>query len=680
MIATLLQARHVFSRKGRRDPERLWVHYCLAVVIFLGLLVSMYLLHRAASQEEVALARTIDISNQQQIEAARVVQTARSFADGDAESKAALADAIAALTVVHTTLAGNGTRTDALQEHFYGSADPLNAKMRHFLTLARLVANGASSRRMETFARLEALFEDGGLQRDINAATTLFSAALRNDARQKLHQQSLILVAATVVIVLEAGLIFLPAQRAVQVSFQTLRRQTLDLQASRQKLREMNNRLSHMVSHDQLTGLPNRTGFANYMSNGQASKSVQDHALLLVGLDDFKAINDMLGPEIGDALLMAVGRSLTSCVNHDDHVARVGSDEFVIVGYETPEILADRILTSLRHPFQINGRRINITGSIGHLCLDGEDRPPLDIVADAAVALRFAKADGGDMAYAFTAKMRTELEQFQQMQVELRDALRNGEIEPWFQPQVRLSDGTLHGAEVLARWRHPKRGLLSPHEFLPAVEGAGLMVELDHAVWSAALRYARGWQEESIWRPCISLNASPATISDPNLLERFLLTLRRLGIDADQVVVEVLETTLISGKDDMAAINIDSLAESGIALELDDFGTGYASLSRLTQLPLRGIKLDRSLVSPLPDQSADSVVRAILALAGELGLQVVAEGVEYESQASHLTQRGCAIGQGFGFAKPMSPSDFQAWLSVHAGRAVKLRPVLSAAG
>jgi EAL domain-containing protein (putative c-di-GMP-specific phosphodiesterase class I) len=169
---------------------------------------------------------------------------------------------------------------------------------------------------------------------------------------------------------------------------------------------------------------------------------------------------------------------------------------------------------------------------------------------------------------------------------------------------------------------------LTPDLFLPAAERAGLMIELDHAIWAAAMRQAQEWQKAGIWRPVISLNAAPDTIADPHMIERFLLALQRSGLHADQVIVEVLETTLINGKDDMAAINIDGLAECGIALELDDFGTGYASLSKLTQLPLAGIKLDRSLIAPLPDQGADSVIRAILALAGELGLHVVAEGVE----------------------------------------------------
>ncbi|WP_234416975.1 EAL domain-containing protein [Loktanella sp. Alg231-35] len=294
------------------------------------------------------------------------------------------------------------------------------------------------------------------------------------------------------------------------------------------------------------------------------------------------------------------------------------------------------------------------------------------------MALQSAKSAGGKTAHEFTTGLRTELDQFQNLQIDLLDAIKNGEIEPWFQPQVRLDDGRLHGAEVLARWRHPTRGLLSPFHFLPAAERAGLMIDLDHAVWAAALRYARNWQDEGVWHPCISLNVAPDTIADPHFLERFLLALQRSGLDADQVNVELLETTFISGDDDIVAINIDSLAESGVAVELDDFGTGFASFSRLAQLPLTGLKLDRSLVSLLPDQGADSIVRAILALAAELGLQVVAEGVEQRTQATHLNKRGCAVAQGFGYGKPMSPNDFHKWLQINADKALDISPDFAA--
>jgi diguanylate cyclase (GGDEF)-like protein len=471
--------------------------------------------------------------------------------------------------------------------------------------------------------------------------------------------------------------IFRPAQISVVSSLKSMRETTDDLRASQNKLKSMNAQLEHMVRHDPLTGLPNRRSLIEYLDGIKFDKRTDDWSLLLIGLDSFKSINDTFGHDYGDALLIAVGNALKSCVDYEHLVAHVGGDEFVLISNEASEYLIKRIFASLNEPFEISGRRIPINASIGHLAIGDSIRQTNDLLADAEIALQSAKNAGGKKAHAFNQHMRDDLGSMQQLQLDLTDAIRNGEIEPWFQPQVRLADGRLHGAEVLVRWRHPTRGLLTPDIFLPAAERAGLMIDLDHAVWKSAMDLARGWQDADVWRPVISLNAAPDTISDPYLIERFLRALQLSGLEADQVVVEVLETTLINGKDDLASINIDSLAECGIALELDDFGTGYASLSKLTQLPLAGIKLDRSLIAPLPDQAADSVVRAILALAAELGLHVVAEGVEENAQAAHLNERGCNVGQGYGFGRPMPPKEFTIWLSANAKRTLKAGPEIA---
>ena len=346
----------------------------------------------------------------------------------------------------------------------------------------------------------------------------------------------------------------------------------------------------------------------------------------------------------------------------------MGGDEFAIITSEEPAAILARLEATVKKPFEIKGRRIPISTSVGYLAFGSERRNPSDILADAEIALQAAKAKGGGHAQIYSVSLRDEISSRQALQLELPEALRNGEVEPWFQPQIDLATGMLHGAEVLARWRHKKRGILTPFAFIDATERSGLMRLLDQSIWSQAMQEALMWQREGLWDARISLNASPDTIADPYLVERFLLMLNRSGLAAHQVVIELLETTIIEGKDDMAAINIDHLAECGIALELDDFGTGYASLSKLTQLPLSGLKLDRSLVSGLPDPAADSVVRAILALASELQLNVVAEGIEEKEQALHLSGVGCRYGQGYGFGRPMPAKEFADWLKFNAYR------------
>jgi diguanylate cyclase (GGDEF)-like protein len=482
-----------------------------------------------------------------------------------------------------------------------------------------------------------------------------------------LHYQQWLVLAVSVTALLAAGLvILLPAQFVVRHHIAELRRQTTTLRQSALELELANAQLAHLAHHDPLTGLPNRGRLISTLTKSISRGQAAGHCFLLIGLDGFKAVNDNAGHAVGDDLLIAVGHALHACVDDDQIAARIGGDEFAIFSDEPPSEMVRRVMAALAEPVVVHGRRIKVNASIGYLVIGQGRVDAVDILADAALALQTAKGMGGHRAQLFTDTMRDDAGLLHRLQLELPEAIRNGELEPWFQPQVRLSDGRLHGVEVLARWRHPTRGLLTPDRFLPVAERAGLMIEMDHAIWQSAMAHAFDWQQTNLWRPLISLNAAPDTIADPYLIERFLLGLQKSGLDADQVIVEVLETTLINSASDMAAINIDSLAECGIALELDDFGTGYASLAKLTQLPLSGIKLDRSLVAPLPDQGADSIVRAILALASELGLHVVAEGIEDSGQARHLVDRGCAVGQGYGFARPMPAGEFQLWLHQYA--------------
>lgn len=509
----------------------------------------------------------------------------------------------------------------------------------------------------------------------INHQIIAYSAAVTAAAAEleQLHRhQRTVIGAAVLVLLAKAAIIFYPAHLVARAQTRALRNQSARLLSTKVALKQTNARLRHLANHDTLTGLPNRANLIAVLTERMASGTAAEQTFLFIGLDGFKSVNDSAGHESGDDLLIAVGQALHACVDDDQIVARIGGDEFALMTDEPPAPMLRRVMAALSDPFDVRGRQLKVGASIGFLVLDPDRSDPLTVLADATMALQVAKNDGGNRAQEFTPALREAAGHLQQLQMEAPDAIRNGELEPWFQPQIRLIDGALHGVEVLARWRHPTRGLLTPDRFLPAVERAGMTVEMDLAIWQAAMVQAMKWQTMDVWDPVLSLNAAPTTIADPYLVERFLLVLRNSGLRPEQVIVEVLETTLIDGTGDMAAMNIDSLAECGVALELDDFGTGYASLCRLTQLPLSGIKLDKSLVAPLPDHAADSVVRAILALSAELGLHVVAEGIEELHQAQHLQDRGCTIGQGFGFARPMPALEFEIWLSLHASHPVTI--------
>ena len=674
MRAVQKHAEPATAQLSLRRSERLWFHYCGALLIILCLLVATYILNRVVVDRGLLAVEGIQKSNEQVVLAQDITATADLLVNAASPDFASFEKAINQLELMYSDVVAAQIRSDRLKALFFGEGHSLHQKMSEFIELAKRFATGRPDQRGAVNERLKGLHGTDGLHNDLSQAASLVAAQVKAEAAYFTMIQRGMLAASALVLLAEAIFIFLPAQRSFQSSIHSMRIKTSALRASQAQLTEMNRKLEHMVRHDQLTGLPNRRALTEYLDQATACQRIEDWSLLLVGLDGFKSVNDMVGHDYGDALLVAVSHALQSCVDEEHLVARVGGDEFALITSEPTAYLIKRIMAAFQDPFAIKGRRIPVNTSIGHLEIGNEVRQPLDILADAEVALQYAKNIGGNRAQAFTQILREDLGTMQQLQLDLTDAIRNGEIEPWFQPQVRLSDGRLHGAEVLARWRHPTRGLLMPDVFLPAAEQAGMMVDLDHAVWRSAMHQAKAWETANVWRPVISLNAAPDTIADPYFLERFLLSLQRSGLDADQVIVEVLETTLISGKDDVAAINIDSLADCGIALELDDFGTGYASLSRLTQLPLAGIKLDRSLVAPLPDQAADSVVRAILALATELGLHVIAEGIEENVQAAHLNKRGCSIGQGYGFGKPMPAQEFTLWLTNNATTKLQAGP------
>ena len=662
------------ARFATRTPDKLWQHYLLALSLLLSLIFAMYGLNTSIITRGALASDRIMASNEQVLRMQGILGNADNLNVRNSEAVTAFDDSISQFEAAHVALSAPLPAQIGAQTQAIDGDVPLDRLTSTFIALARNVVPATAIMRDETVQQMHDLHNTGGLLNDLLMAPTLIANELEMETAFFTRLQRLLVGATALVVLAEVVFVFWPAQYAIQSAQAKMKRLTNILRRSQTRLMQVDSKLKHLVNHHALTELPNRTSLEAFLGNAISNQQASEWQLYLVGIDDFKSINDMLGHAYGDGLLIAVSRALKGCVDYDDIVAHVGSDEFVLTSAESAPAVLRRIQDALASTFDVKGRRISIHASIGHVFIGTQVREPMDIVADAATALQFAKNEGGDRTQEFTEDLRHNTHLMQKMQFDLREAIEKGEIEPWFQPQVRLSDGKLHGAEVLARWRHPTRGLLMPDLFLPAAERAGLMIELDHAVWKSAMALAREWQLSKVWHPVISLNAAPDTISDPQLIERFLLALQLSGLDANQVVIEVLETTLINGNDDMAAINIDSLAECGIALELDDFGTGYASLAKLIQLPLAGLKLDRSLIAPLPDRAADSVVRAILALAGELGLTVIAEGVEEAAQATHLSDRGCGIGQGYGFGRPMPAKEFTVWLALNAAKTLHAGP------
>lgn len=647
---------------GRNNPDRLWLHYTFALTLIMALFLATHFVNKMIIDHGATAAIARSDANAQLIAGVAILTSAEEFTADSEIPSAGLEAAIANFLRIHRSLQDPGLWSPELKKHFFEGDAALNNQVERFLSLATRLSTLPPEFRAPVMDDIRRLHATSGLTDMQQETLHLLESGATARAHSLADLQEAILITSAFVLLAEALFIFLPAQLTVRSSIAKLRTQAAAMRRSKTKLAAMNRQLEYLLGHDPLTGLPNRGSVVKYLHDTLHMHPDAGIGIVFVGLDNFKTLNDTAGHDFGDGVLCAVARAFEGCIDSEDIVARNGGDEFVLVTFEPPQTLANRLMTSLTEPFSVMGRKMSISASIGYLTADSPDAEALSLIANAGIAMQTAKDAGRNRVQEFTPCLRDKIETIQTLQLELPDAIANGQIEPWFQPQIRLSNGKIHGAEVLARWRHPTRGLLSPDKFLPAAVKAGLMIELDHAIWRSAMAFVVQWETAGIRLPHISLNAAPETISDPNLMERFLLLLHLSGLRANQIIVEVLETTIIDGTDDMAAINIDSLAECGISLELDDFGTGYASLSRLTQLPLAGIKLDKSLVTSLPDTAADSVIRAILALAAELGLQVVAEGIEQEDQAISLCAHGCAVGQGFGFARPMPADGFLSWL------------------
>lgn len=644
--------------RKHRDARSLWRRYCVALFCVAGLILITHHLTATNVQGGLSAAQSVTLLSQQGILADSLVDEAGRITAGDRAGRADYTAKLASFTqLVQAT----------------PHAEPaLALRVQGFLAAAQRFAITPAEEQARLQRQMYDMLSTGGLREALLQASDAAAGQLRRSADRFAVVQRLMLLAAACVLLIEAMFIFWPAQRLVSETIDKLRAQTRQLRRSQCDLREKTARLDHLLVHDQLTGLPNRTSLARRLDALLKDARDEGWTLYLIGLDHLKALNEAHGHDVGDALLVAVAEALRNCVDADHMAARIGGDEFVILSPEPVPAVLHRIGTSLQRPLPAARRQIRVQASVGYVAIDRDIADAGAAIANAEAALRQVKADGGQGALAYSAALRDGQALAETLKLDLTEAIGTGQIEPWFQPQISLADGHLRGAEVLVRWRHPSRGLLPPQVFLPIAERAGLMADLDHAVWDQAIGMARGWRDAGLWEPVLSLNAAPETIADPQLIERFLISLHRHGLDAGNVLIEVIEATLIDSKNDMAALNLDGLAEAGIRLELDDFGTGYGYLAKLMTLPIAGIKLDRSLIAPLPEKSTDTIVRAMLALAHELGLHVVAEGIEEPGQMHLLGDLGCGFGQGYGFARPMPPDEFAVWLAQHAGVPVRL--------
>lgn len=423
--------------------------------------------------------------------------------------------------------------------------------------------------------------------------------------------------------------------------------ETLSAEISEREAAEA--RAQSLARHDPLTGLANRRHFLEELDRRIALVGSEENAfaLMFVDLDRFKPINDVHGHAIGDQLLQVIGTRLMACIRDDSFAARLGGDEFAVLiegpgGREAVAAAARRILHELSAPILVNGLKLTVGASIGiSLCPeDGRDAAELLQRGDAAM-LR-AKEDRGAYKF-FDSSIDEELRSKAALETELRSAIPNGDIVPYFQPVVRVDTGELDGFEVLARWPHRERGMISPVDFIPVAEDAGLVDAMFWALLAQACRKALNAPGEFT----LAVNISPSQVRDQWFPEKVLRTLRETGFPAQRLEIEVTESAMI-GDVARAKSSLMSLKNQGVRIALDDFGTGYSSLFLLRELPIDKLKIDRSFVARITtDRENATIVGALIGLGKALGLKVTAEGVEDEATSDALRAMGCQLAQGF---------------------------------
>jgi diguanylate cyclase (GGDEF)-like protein/PAS domain S-box-containing protein len=428
--------------------------------------------------------------------------------------------------------------------------------------------------------------------------------------------------------------------------------------------------LEGALLYDTLTNLPNRALFTDRLKHASQRSSRGQHkfAVLFLDLDRFKVINDSLGHSAGDKLLVGIAERLRNCVRPQDTVARLGGDEFAILLEDMDEAgahgIAERIQVSLKQPFDIAGREVQSTVSIG-ITLNQDIADPEQLLRNADVAMYHAKNNGRARYATFDSSMHEKIIETMQLEVELRNALEHGELRVHYQPIVNLKTGSITGAEALVRWYHPTKGILQPGSFIAIAEDTGLIQHIDAWVLQEACQQVKTWQMFFGQPLTISVNLSTKNFRLNDLAETVLAKLEDSKLSASSLKLEITESVFMDNLE-AGLQHLHRLREAGVSLQIDDFGTGYSSLSYLHELPLDSLKIDRSFIWKLDGNKKHNngeIIQTILTLARSLNLTVVAEGIETEAQLSRLETLGCDYGQGFYFAKPLSATDFETLLS-----------------
>lgn len=433
--------------------------------------------------------------------------------------------------------------------------------------------------------------------------------------------------------------------------------------------KEAQERIKHLAHYDLLTGLPNRALLADRMRMAIAHAARYSHrlALLFVDLDRFKLVNDSLGHEIGDKLLKLVAERMQSSVRQNDTISRVGGDEFIVLlsQIKAPEDaarVAQKIIAALSQLYKIGEHELILTASIGISIYPDSAKDASSLMRNADASMYSAKQAGRNRYQFHSVDLTSQATERLSLERDLRGAVERNEIFAVYQPQIELATRRVIGAEVLMRWRHPRRGLVPPASFIPVAEDSGLILSLGERILQESCLQARQWGEHYGIDVGVAVNVSAVQFRQEDFIDVVLRVLGETGLASERLELEVTESVVMQGVESVIQ-KMRILSAQGIKVAIDDFGTGYSSLSYLRQFVADRLKIDQSFIRDLPDDpDAEAIVRAIVAMGRSLGLRVIAEGVETEAQAKFLQSIDCDESQGYLYAKPMLVNEFEAWL------------------
>lgn len=437
--------------------------------------------------------------------------------------------------------------------------------------------------------------------------------------------------------------------------------------------KHMEAQLLKQAFEDDLTGLANRVLFRDRLRHALERRSRGDAhvAVILLDLDGFKRVNDSLGHAVGDELLQIVAQRITSTVRAGETVARLGGDEFAVViesieQGEDPEVLAERLLVTLRMPMRIGGREVVVGVSIG-IAIAGPFDGDEAVLRNADTAMYAAKSSGKACVRRFDPAMHHDAMEWLELESDLRGGIEREEFRLEYQPILRMASGRVKGFEALVRWQHPKRGTIVPGHFLPIAEETGLIVPLGRWVLIQACVQAAAWAPFGDDVPSVSVNVAAKQLDGDTLIDDTRAALQISGLDPRRLTIEITESTVMRAPE-LALEKLNALKALGIKLAIDDFGTGYSSLSHLQYFPVDELKIDRSFVSRIDEgDRAAAFIRTIIALAKSLSVDVVAEGIEEPAQRAFLQSAGCDFGQGFLYSRPLQADDSAAFLEQARG-------------